>query len=853
MLGEIDLNNLYETLPPAEFSSLFCQKMRMRKKLENAVSSRQAIAISKLLIAAAFRKGTTDLTSEDYMRSAIISTAPEDQEVAREVALNILFPKVKLEDFTFDEKHGKGSGKQMLLEIVADTEITDEDQTAFSKEILDGLGNFLDEMSSEFNLLDEKSAEERMETVDELDFYFDAINKYRNEQQPFFSLINSLNDPTDILFQKIKNLNELKDTVDQILMSNLNNIPISQLPAIPHSNVRQKIAQETKNEIEKAIAQHALGKKEAFDASIKKMLKNPINMAKVAKALHDSGQLSQKDFEDLASQAASSTTTSSEIYNVTKNTQLVTETIKEKLFDIMRKEQSLAKALEMITSLENDLKQPLTMDFVDKVLENPKLEEKLSHQTLPFIPMYNKRVEQAVNKSINKEIEDFKKLNQPKNFEDMYKDIQQISQDVKNPYYQKMLQQNLNKIGNDWMKSIPGKNHFLNVGRQLVRQGIKLVEEQIMKYGQQIGCHIEEINEMLYTNFEALINSIKKENKDFHGYSSMMKSIPLNEQQMNIVANTAFGHQNKAAVAALASQNLALASKAADANNAVDMLLSSLSAGSGENLLEQWFISRDKIPSEMRNKMKKILSKIVIQTAMDMARMKLGSAESGIMASNQTRPFREGDEFDQLDIENTMDNLISVGKTLEQIVPDDFIMQDLKKGRIALIVLLDISGSMTGVRRLTQCAFLVTMLLARLKEQEVAVALFESNTHALLELLEEQPEIDKVIDELLEIKARGGTVVNRALTWAYEQFKKVEAEKIYFVVASDFELFYDVKKHPDFQGLVKMKPKTYLIAPGNTINNRELKQWEKAFGGHPIQIKNEKEIIDTVCKIISNR
>lgn len=852
MLGEIDLENLYVTLPPAEFSSLFCQKMRKRKKLENDVSSRQAIAISKLLIAAAFRKRTTDLTSEDYMRSAIISTAPEDQEIAREVALEILFPRVKLEDFTFDKKSGKGSGKQMLSEVVADTEKID-DQTAFSKDVLDGLGDFLDEMSSEFHLMDAESADERMETVDELDFYFDAIKKYRNDQQPFSSLINSLNDPTDILFQKIKNLNELKETVDQILMSNLHNIPQSQLSAIPHSNVVQKIAQETKNEIEKAIAQYALDKKAAFDVSTKKMLKNPINLAKTSKALRDSGKLPQKDFEDLVSQAGNSSTTSSDIYNVMKNTQLTTKALKEKLFDIMSKEQSLAKALEMTTSLENDLKQPLTMDFVDKILEDSKLEEKLSHQTLPFVPMYNKRVEKAVNNSIEKATKDFKKLNQPKNFENLFKDIQEITQDVKNPYYQKMLQQNLNKIGNEWMKAIPGKKQFLNVGRQLVRQGIKLNEEEMVMHGQQIGCHQDEINEMLYTNFEALLNSIKKGNKDFHGYSSMMNSFPISDQQMNIAANAAFSNSNKDAVAALASQDLGLTSKAAQTNNAEDMLMSALSAGSGENLLEQWFIARDKIPSNMRNKMKKILSKIVIQTAMDMARMKLGSAESGIMSSNQTRPFREGDEFDQLDIEHTLDNLISTGKTLEQIIPDDFIMQDLKKGRIALIVLLDISGSMSGVRRLTQCAFLVTMLLARLKEQEVAVALFESNTHVLLELLEERPEIEKVIDELLDIKSRGGTVVNKALTWAHEQFKKVDAEKIYFVVASDFELYYDVKKSPDFQGLVKLKPKTYLIAPGNTINNQELKQWEKAFGGYPIQINSEKEIIDTVCKIISNR
>ncbi len=43
------------------------------------------------------------------------------------------------------------------------------------------------------------------------------------------------------------------------------------------------------------------------------------------------------------------------------------------------------------------------------------------------------------------------------------------------------------------------------------------------------------------------------------------------------------------------------------------------------------------------------------------------------------------------------------------------------------------------------------MLLSRLKEKEIAVALFKSNTHVLIEFKQDKPEIDLVIDELLDI------------------------------------------------------------------------------------------------------
>ncbi len=72
------------------------------------------------------------------------------------------------------------------------------------------------------------------------------------------------------------------------------------------------------------------------------------------------------------------------------------------------------------------------------------------------------------------------------------------------------------------------------------------------------------------------------------------------------------------------------------------------------------------------------------------------------------------------------------------------------------------------------------------------------------------------------------------------------------MVASDFELFYDVTGLESFKGIQKLKPKTYLIAPSSAINGKEFRIWEKSFGTEGIALKNEKEIIDIVVKILSN-
>ncbi len=833
--------------------------MRERDDLQNSVSTRQALAIPKLLVATCFRKSTTNLTPEDYLRAAVITTAPEDQEIARSVVMDILFPKLSMKQIELDLSTKKDpSEKAMRKQPIIDQILEETQKNAYSgsisQELLDGVVDFLGEMGSSMSLLSDTEDPDGPKEKTELDFFFDATANWKSGTQPYKALVDYLVDPTEILIKKLQNLKELKDYVGQKLISSINNIPTSALSAIPYTNTADAILKDSKNQIEKTIAEHTLNQMKEFEKSIQQMMQtNPESVAIVSKALHDSGRLSWKKHTELIEQAAKNAKTSSEIYNLIKNANYLSKRIKEQLFDILSKDSTLTKPLEMILSLENQLGQSLSVDFIKQLLSSSDVKDKISYQALPAIPFYSKEIENTVVDSCNNQLAKLQEKSIPRKFEELFHDIADISSKVKNPYYASSLDKIRNAAANAWMTSIHSKQSFLNTGFSLVRQGVKLNEQMMMEYGQSIGCSVDELNEMLYTDFESFLKSIRNQSKDVFGYKNSLQGLNLTQNQVQMSNETALSHKNRPALGALASENLSLAIKTAQKMGAEDFLLSSLSAGFGEDILRQWFIFRDDIPSVMRDKLKKILRKIVISTAMDMARKKLGSAESGIMASSQTRPFKEGDELDLIDIEQTLENIISMGKNSEQIIPDDFIVHDQRKGRIALVILLDISGSMTGKERLAYCSFLITMLLSRLKEQEIGIALFESDTHVLLEVMDEKPEIDKVIDELLEIRARGGTVINRALTWAYDQFKKIDEEQLYFLVASDFEFFYNIRNHKDFKGLQKLSPKTYLIAPGVSINNWELKQWEKAFKANVVQIHNEKEIIDTVCKIISNR
>jgi uncharacterized protein with von Willebrand factor type A (vWA) domain len=131
---------------------------------------------------------------------------------------------------------------------------------------------------------------------------------------------------------------------------------------------------------------------------------------------------------------------------------------------------------------------------------------------------------------------------------------------------------------------------------------------------------------------------------------------------------------------------------------------------------------------------------------------------------------------------------VSSGKSLDQLNGDDLFVSDTSSGRAGFGVLIDISGSMSG-KDLAVCAIAVVMLLGKLRSDEVAIALFESNTH-VVKRFHETKDLDTVADELLELEATGGTRVDMALRFIAEEFESErEHERRLLFLLSDFCFF----------------------------------------------------------------
>ncbi|MFW9911537.1 MAG: VWA domain-containing protein [Candidatus Thorarchaeota archaeon] len=216
----------------------------------------------------------------------------------------------------------------------------------------------------------------------------------------------------------------------------------------------------------------------------------------------------------------------------------------------------------------------------------------------------------------------------------------------------------------------------------------------------------------------------------------------------------------------------------------IERTFGSMTRGPGENLILQWFNHRKGLPKDAKDKVKELAKQALIEVAMSWPTGKIGSGEKGLAPSTKTRPFRDGDDIDQVDIESSIESILMSGKDINLLTRDDLVVWDTVRGRVAACFLLDISGSMSG-EKLAMCAIAVVMLVANLLPEEVAIAFFEESTHAV-KGFEEKRDLDEVAEQILDLRGRRGTSAEAAFRWAADQIEKMnESEKRLVMVLTD--------------------------------------------------------------------
>jgi len=183
------------------------------------------------------------------------------------------------------------------------------------------------------------------------------------------------------------------------------------------------------------------------------------------------------------------------------------------------------------------------------------------------------------------------------------------------------------------------------------------------------------------------------------------------------------------------------------------------------------------------------------------------------------RPFEPGDDPDLIDEERSLENIIDIGRKMDEVRYRDFLIRKRDKKRKYIIYIQDISNTMfyemKGVNSIQYSIMALVPLIYSLRREKYGLVLYESNSHVQKDLYEEG-NLDEHIDCLLSLATSttsdvektfcrtrgsqtwGGTVPNKSLKWALEHLEEVgsRGERLCFYF-SDFVLEEPGEQTPD--------------------------------------------------------
>ncbi|MCB2173107.1 hypothetical protein KQH65_10250 [archaeon] len=178
--------------------------------------------------------------------------------------------------------------------------------------------------------------------------------------------------------------------------------------------------------------------------------------------------------------------------------------------------------------------------------------------------------------------------------------------------------------------------------------------------------------------------------------------------------------------------------------------------------------------------------------------------------SRNLMPFQPGEDTDLIDEERSLDNILDLGRSIDDIRWDDFLMRQRQKQKRHIVFILDISNTMfydlEGLNSITYSVMSMVPLIWGLRREKYALTLYESNSHIIKDFYEEVdmlPIAEDLISMMFctttEMEKRythgftsmtwGGTVPGKSLKWAYDEITSINdrSDRMVFIF-SDFVL-----------------------------------------------------------------
>jgi Mg-chelatase subunit ChlD len=813
--------------------------MRKHPDIVQIPSSRQVLSIPQLILARYYRKGST--TPNDFIEIGCMTSYPDNQKLAKDIAFEILFPNYK-----------KNIMPSFFKDNINYDEINPEDFISQEeKSELDQLQDLIDEI--------ELTKSIDIDMIRQMEQFIEELNQKRNEE-PYKSALHFFNDDTELYKQEIASLNDLIKEARQRMMEKINSLSPSDLKAGANLNLNDLIQEKSLRQWEKITSQ-ALNNQDITEELNNLMKSGTLeDLIQTMKFLNETSPESFKEqIQNMRNQLENQIENLDQLFQAARNLGETPNFNPDKVLNNSLQHSSFEHNFNLANSLDQYFGTNLRAQLLEKLNQQSQNNQlNLSLENLTKSAYANKAWNSLFNQSLQNAIEEA--MNQNKKFEgfkSLSHQLQQLVNSCANMHCSQKMAQKIPDIIKKTLESCENPNELKNSVEFLRKIGLQPKSKDIEKIGKNLEMPEDEIFELIEPNYQLLKKLVDKNISDFERISNLMNQIKdqLNKERINELVSSALASENRDALGALGHFNLEAALKSAQqigGEEGQDKLIQCLSAGSGENLLKQWFIHRKNLPAAAKDKVKELAKKMLIELGIFYSRARLGSSISGPIPINVVRPYIIGDDFENVDLEETINNILEKGKKLEHINYNDFFVFETAKGLRSACFELDISGSMSG-DKLAYMSICVTMLVYGMRKDELGIAFFESDTHVLKEM-DQKADLEKLADELLTVQARGGTRVKKTLEWARRQFKEKSGtrEKLN-ILFTDAEI-YDLKQSIEELRIFRsMGVDFILVVPEQNFNMNDAQKMVKIAGGQLLTIKEWEEFPELISDIIKSR
>ena len=721
---------------PLHFAVAFTSTMRKAKWVRYVPTLRTATALARLLIVRKLREG--HLKGEDYIECARLVTPPEDCDAAEETAIRLLsaptpFPKAGIKP---------GAETSALAQILAEMKLAEAaDCDAPLEETALGLEDLLTDPDFK-------------ELLDEVGGIESARARFSGKE-------------------------ELIEAGRNLVRDNLGALSPSLFAQAVKMGLADEIAGQSSGAAESLAAKVVLGESDAASAmdqaggfAMQQKLLEYLRSARVEvrdqiQALADRAQT----VSDLASV--------SEMAHVEIDRNRLLEAIKNAMPEHSFEE--LFEATEQFSAeMAEAARNALYEGFPDLTEEQLSQNAQLSAQWKQALDRaVRKRAETAAGSTYDEGLA-------------MLRDLHAVARAQGDPVLSQHLMEGIKGAAEGVASRVGNFDELLELIQTTDNMGCHLSPGMLRDHGRRVGLSDYEIDQLLRSRLAVIKKMIEEGEKVYERFSYLINREAPSPHNTLRLAEMALRKRNTAALAALGHYDLNMTLQAAEkAGGGHKLVLESLTAGPGSNLLVQWFHYRNKVPESVKEPLRKLAKEVLLQYAVSLGKSLVGDRSRGLLEGEQVRAYVPGDDPSLVDLEETLDHMVTAGKPLSMLDGDDIRVRKTTHGRRAVAMLIDISGSMEG-NKLTWCAIAAAMLAYALQPDELSLAFFESDTH-IVKRFDEEMSIEEIADALLNLASMGGTMLSTGLTHVASELRSVEQKHKTALVLTDAAI-YDLEQ-----------------------------------------------------------